>query len=104
MPRPSSGAGSTAAPVLAKYREIMTWVNAGPYKDAAKAEFADGADGWLIAYAQIESLVLVTHERFAPDVKRIVPMPNVCQQFAVSSAHTFDMLRDLEVSFEWTPP
>jgi hypothetical protein len=28
----------------------------------------------------------------------------VCQQFAVSYAHTFDMLRDLEVSFEWTPP
>src|SRR6266508_4985724 len=43
---------STAAPeVLAKYGDVMAWANAANFTDAAKAEFASGADGWLVAYA-----------------------------------------------------
>lgn len=42
---------STAeADVLARYRELMEWVQAQvQFSDAARADFASGADGWLVA-------------------------------------------------------
>lgn len=94
-------ADSTAGAVVKKFTEIMTWVDAGQFRGAATARFAEGADGWLIAYAQVERLVLVTHEVFAAGAKKTVPIPNVCQQFGVEHRDTFEMLRDLEVRFDW---
>ena len=78
----------------------MTWVHAQPqYSDAAKADFASGADGWLIAYALARGRVLVTHEVVAPEARRKVPIPNVCEQFHVRYVDTFGMLRELAVRF-----
>ena len=72
--------------------------------DAAKAEFADGADGWLIAYARAEKATqLVTQEQFRPDVKRRIPITNVCRQFKLEWIDTFEMLRRLGVSLGWSP-
>ncbi|MCI0447145.1 DUF4411 family protein [bacterium] len=86
--------------IIQSYSEIMTWVQAqNQFSDAAKADFANGADGWLIAYVRVKGCVVVTQEVPAPDVRRKVPIPNVCQAFNVSFVDTFEMLRILGVQF-----
>ena len=83
-----------------RYGDIITWVNNNKqFSDAAKAEFARGADGWLIAYAEVNKYTVVTHEREDPLIKRKVPIPNVCNAFGVSFIDTFEMLRKLGVQF-----
>lgn len=87
--------------VQESYREIMTWVlGQDQFSDAAKAEFARGADGWLVAYAKAKECIVVTLETINPDIKRKVPIPNVCQAFGVQFIDTFEMLRRLGV--QWT--
>src|SRR5690242_2454194 len=86
--------------VIDIYRQIMTWVNAqAQFLPAAKSEFARGANGWLIAYAKVHGLTVVTHEVLAPAVKRKVPIPNVCLVLEVPYRDTFQMLRVLGISF-----
>ena len=81
----------------------MAWVEGNTqFRREAKAEFAAAADGWLAAYAKVHGAVLVTHEQYSPDVKRRVPLGNICQQFGVPMRDTFLMLRELEVRFDWT--
>jgi hypothetical protein len=86
--------------VIDQFQDMVTWVNiASQFTAAAKAEFASAADGWVIAYAKVGELIVVTHEEFAPDVKRKVPIPNVCLEFDVPYVNTFEMLTDLGVKF-----
>lgn len=90
--------------VVRWFGEMFAWVHAQPqFLSEAKAEFADGVDGWLIAYAKTKQLVLVTHEVFLPETRRRVPIPNVCRQFDVIFVDTFEMLRDFETRFTWHP-
>ena len=62
------------------------------------------ADGWLAAYARVYNAVVVTQEVFNADVRKRVPLPNVCRQFGVDCRDTFEMLRELEVRFDWRHP
>lgn len=88
------------AAVTEAFGEIMAWVQAqSQFSDAAKADFASGADGWLVAYARAKGCVVVTQEVLNPVVKRKVPIPNVCQAFGVPYVDTFEMLRRLGVKF-----
>ena len=97
---------SSAGPdVVAAFREMMGWVaRNAQFRPEAKAEFAAAADGWLAAYARVHGAVLVTHEQHIPDVKRRVPLGNVCHRFDVPTRDTFSMLRELEVRFDWASP
>jgi hypothetical protein len=90
---------------ISKYfGETMQWVQAqAQYLPAAKAEYAASPDGWLIAYAKVHNLALVTHEVHKPDIRNKVPIPNVCAAVGVEYINTFDMLRDLQISFTWQP-
>lgn len=73
--------------VLSSYADVMRWVQGeAQFQDAAKAEFARGADGWLVAYAITKGCTVVTHEVLAPDVRNKVPIPNVCQALGVRFA------------------
>ncbi|HEX4145545.1 MAG TPA: DUF4411 family protein [Pirellulales bacterium] len=86
--------------VIGKFQEMVNWVYSQPqFGDPAKAEFASVADGWVVAYAAVYGLVVVTHEQYAPDAKRKVPIPNVCVEFDVDYANTFAMLRNLGEKF-----
>jgi Domain of unknown function (DUF4411) len=86
--------------VIDKFQEMVNWVYAQPqFSAAAKTEFASVADGWLVAYAAVNDLIVVTHEQFAPTVQRSVPIPNVCVEFDVEYANTFVMLRDVGEKF-----
>lgn len=87
--------------ILQSFGEIMNWVNdQDQFSDGAKADFARGADGWLVAYARIKECVVVTHEELRPTIRRKVPIPNICQAFNVEFIDTFDMLRRLGVRFD----
>lgn len=89
-------------PVVRAYRDIMRWVQRHPrYFEYAKAKFATAADGWLVAYALVYSSAVVTNERSAPESRREVKLPDLCDQFSVRHANTFTMLRALNVRFDW---
>ena len=91
--------------VIAEYSQMQIWVQQqARFTQEAKAEFAAKADAWLIAYAKAKNLVLVTHEAPAPDSRRRVPIPSVCEAFDVSYVDTFTMLRDLQARFHWPQP
>jgi hypothetical protein len=86
------------------YSKMVAWVQGEPqFVPEAKAEFAQKADAWLIAYAKAKGLVLVTHEIISKEIKRKVPIPNVCQKFNVEFVDSFEMLRALTVQFSWHP-
>ncbi|KJU82461.1 hypothetical protein MBAV_005346 [Candidatus Magnetobacterium bavaricum] len=91
--------------VIRWFGQIVTWVQAqSQFIQAAKADFAKVADGWLIAYAKANNLVLVTHEVYNQFAKGKVKIPNVCKAFNVTCVDTFDMLKDLKTSFIWKSP
>ncbi len=95
-------ASTADAEVVQTFAEMMEWVQDNEnFFDVAKDEFARVADGWLVAYAKVHELVVVTHEAFNPDAKRRVLIPNVCRQFDVPWQDTFSMLRSLGVRFGW---
>jgi hypothetical protein len=86
--------------VIKSYGRVMAWVQSqSQYSDAAKADFAKGADGWLVAYAFAKGCVVVTQEVLKVDIKRKVPIPNVCEPLNVRYVDTFVMLRELGVRF-----
>lgn len=48
--------------VIEAYREIISWAQGqSHFTGGAKAEFANGADGWLVAYAKAKGCVVVTN-------------------------------------------
>lgn len=88
--------------VIANFGSMMAWVqDEAQFTAAAKAEFAQVADGWLAAFAKAHGHTLVTHEELAPTAKKRVPLPNVCKQFGIEYQDTFAMLRELEARFLW---
>jgi predicted nucleic acid-binding protein len=95
--------GSTVeAKVTRHFAAIMTWVQSqAQFKKEAKTEFARVADGWIAAYAKAHNGVVVTHEEYAREARKRVPLPNVCKQFGIDYVDTFAMLRSLGVEFTW---
>ena len=94
---------SSAEPtVTATYVDMSLWVQTNQqFQPQAKENFAREADGWVAAYAKVNNRIVVTQEMFSANVKRRVPLPNVCHQFGVKYCNTFEMLRELEVRFYW---
>ncbi len=91
---------SSEATTQEVYSTIIEWVNSKDFQNEAKTEFATGADGWLVAYAKTHDLVLVTDEKYNPDIKKRIPIPNLCHQFHIPYKNTFAMLREMEITFE----
>ncbi|MEI6715840.1 MAG: DUF4411 family protein [Verrucomicrobiota bacterium] len=90
--------------VVGAFSELADWVNTqNQFQDRAKAEFSEVADGWVIAHAKATGSIVVTHEGYSPEKRNKVPMPNVCQAFNIEWISSFEMLRRLGVTFNWTP-
>jgi hypothetical protein len=88
--------------VVLCYGEVIRWAQSkGQFNEAAKAELAiaDNADAWLVAFAKAKGHTVVTHEEFASDSKKKIPLPNLCKAFDIKYLKTFDMLRVLLVKF-----
>lgn len=103
--RPGLFASSADPLVVDAYQEVIQWVNENSqFKPGAKADFARKADGWIVAYAKVHGLIVVTNERHAPEAQAHVPIPNVCRSFGILDIDTFEMLRILGARFEWRRP
>lgn len=88
--------------VIEIYAELMQWaIKQIRYTQAAKDEFArvENADAWLIAYAKVHEYIIVTQEVLDLNIKKKIPIPNVCDQFDVKYINTFQMLRELNFKF-----
>lgn len=86
--------------VIDMFQKMVKWAyDSSQFTDAAKAEFASVADGWLVAYAKVNKLIVVTHEEYAPEIKKSVKIPNVCVEFDIEYVNVFEMLRDLGAKF-----
>lgn len=86
--------------VVSQFGNLMEWAEKHKqFLPVAKAEFATVADAWLIAYAKANNCVLVTHETHKPDVKKRIPIPNVCHEHDVEYMNTFQMIRELGIQF-----
>ena len=84
--------------VVDAWWEIVTWADSHPqFHDSAKAHFRheDTADPWLVAYASVNGCVVVTEEQSAPGSKKVIKIPDVCDQFDVPYVNTFEMLQKL---------
>lgn len=89
--------------VVSAYKDIMQWVqHHRQYFDHAKAKFATGADGWLVAYSRVHGTKVVTNEQSAPQSRKEVKLPDVCDHFQVRRDNTFAMLRALDTQFDWS--
>lgn len=77
--------------------EIAAWVThpARQYRQEAIDEFFDSADYRLIAHARATGSTVVTRERPAPDSKKKVKIPDVCNAFGVAWTDPFSAYRTL---------
>ncbi|MCY4264955.1 MAG: DUF4411 family protein [Gammaproteobacteria bacterium] len=85
------------------FTQVMLWIERHPnYLDQAKAEFATGADGWLVACAKVHNAIVVTNEQSSPQSQRRMKLPDVCDKCNVRRESIFQMLRTLAAEFDWT--
>ena len=78
------------------FGDIVNWIQEhNQFKDVAKEEFIGVADPWLIAKAKSSNSTIVTQEKSAPNSKRKIYIPDVCNYFNVSYINTIDLIRTL---------
>lgn len=91
--------------VISAYTKVMLNIQRNAqYVDHAKAKFATEADGWLVAYAMVHKLTVITNEQPRPQSRNRVLLPDVCTEFNVTYKHTVEMLKELAVRYEWREP
>lgn len=87
--------------VIDQFRRLIVWSQGkNQFSAKAKEDFAKVADAWLIAFALVNKWTIVTHEEFAQEASRTIPIPNVCLEFEVPYVNSFEMLEELKVSFD----
>lgn len=92
------------ADTVAQYRQMLVWVNSQPqFSEGARHEFQEVADGWLVAFAKAHQFTVVTLEEHNPDVRKKVPIPNLCAAHGVPYIDTFTLLRRLAIKLTWKP-
>jgi len=88
--------------ILVKYAKLMQWASSQEqYLQNAKDEFAqvENADPWIIATALVNNFTIVTHEVLDTQIKKKIPIPNVCKAFNITYIDTFELLRKLSFKF-----
>lgn len=89
--------------VIEAYTQIMLWVTRhSQYQDGAKAHFAAGADGWLVAHGVVTGRIVVTNEQPRPGSRNQIKLPDVCNAFSVTYEDTFSMLHRLQVQYHFS--
>ena len=59
--------GTDDEAVISAYQSVMLWAQRNQqYYDQAKAKFATEADGWLVAYAMVHDVTVITNEQPRP--------------------------------------
>lgn len=93
--------GVDKLPIIKCYSEIITSVKENQqYKETAKVEFAGIADSWLCAYGMASGDIIVTEEKYEPNVKKRVKIPNVCREFGIDYIGLLEFMRELGIRFD----
>jgi len=93
---------TTTDEVLEQYAILMQWVDKqrNQYTQNAIDEFMkeNNADAWLISLALTDKdkYVIVTFEKENNQIKRKIPIPNVCKAFNIKYCDLFQMLKKLK--------
>lgn len=76
------------------YGKLMNWAVSNPqFTETAKKKFAsEHADPWLVSYAATNGMKIVTHERYDPNIKKSVKIPNAAKQVGVECVDLYDFL------------
>ncbi|MBK5261046.1 MAG: DUF4411 family protein [Peptostreptococcaceae bacterium] len=84
-----------------KFAEVASWAvdPAQDFKPTAYQEFLQVADSWLIAKAHSTEATVVTLEKFDPQCKKRVLIPNACETFGVEYINTIELIRRIGVKF-----
>lgn len=88
--------------ILSDYSDVVTWAaTCGRFVQPAIADFltATRADAWLVAYAKAKGLTVATLETSEPTRKRVVKIPDACDQFNVPTVNIIGMFRQLGTGF-----
>jgi len=91
--------------VLEHYAILIQWADTQRqiYSENAINEFMreDNADTWLIAFAMTkrEEYIIVTFEKENNQIKRKIPLPNVCKYFQINYCDLYQMLKNLNFKF-----
>jgi hypothetical protein len=86
------------------YAKMQEWAQAQKqYLAAAKKEFAEDPDAWILAYAKAKNFTLVTQEDYRPNAKARILQPNVCNapEFKIENTNIFKMLAKYGVKFHF---
>ncbi len=86
------------------FTRVMLWVTRhAQYYDEAKAKFASGADGWLVAHSMAGGKTVFTNEQPRPESRNQIKLLDVCNAFSVDFEDTFAMLHALGVQYRFSP-
>ncbi len=95
---------SDAGTVVSAFTRVMLWVTRhAQYYDEAKAKFASGADGWLVAHGMAGGKTVVTNEQPRSESRNQIKLPDVCNAFSVDFEDTFAMLHALDIQYRFSP-
>lgn len=88
------------ADVMACYAQTQAWAQrcSVGFKESALADYADNADGYLVATAAAKNMVVVTHENSDPTSRKRVKIPDACQPMGVRTCGFNDFLREIGVT------
>ncbi len=84
--------------IIRHYAHLMQWADSQTqYKSSAKERFAEfnNADAWVIACGLEYDLTIVSMEVTAPQSKREIKIPDVCEAFSINHIDTFTFLSEL---------
>ena len=85
--------------VQESYSKIVAYIASRYPDNQARRRFLSGVDPWLIAHAMTYGGKVVTLEEEVRDDSAKVKIPNVCEHFQVGCITTYEMLRELRVSW-----
>ena len=98
--RRQSGLFVEPGPVVQEeFRAIAAYVMQRYPDNQARRRFLDRADPWVIAHARATGSSVVTLEPTVSRTSQQVKIPNVCDRLNVRWVNTYNMLRELGVSW-----
>ena len=81
--------------VIEAYGKIINNINENEqYKQSAKDEFASIADFWLCAYGLAYDYTIVTFEKYNPNSKKKIFIPNVCNEYNIKYIDLLQFMRE----------
>lgn len=86
-----------SAQVVRAMTDLAKWASSASrkYTQAAVTEFMGSADLGLVAHALVGGATVVTREQPAPEAKKRIKIPDVCDAFRVAWSNPFAIYRQL---------